>query len=260
MTAEVLSRPIEAFGLSYVGRARDGNEDSFVVASDIGLFLVADGMGGYGHGEIASRLAVDSIARRLTRAHPFSCPACGFRSLRADLLRDAVERAHDELREAVRVEPALQGMGTTVVALWLRDGVAALAHVGDSRAYRFTSGSLERLTDDHTWVQEQVAAGRLSEPQAHEHPDRKLLTQALGRGSVAVDVTERVVLPGDLYLLCSDGLSSMLDEAEIASCLASGGAPERLCRELAERANARGGFDDITVLVVRVRATYEATA
>lgn len=249
---DALIHPIDAFALSYVGRARDRNEDSFVADPDGGLFLVADGMGGYGNGDVAAWLAVDSIGGWISRAHSPTGLASGSRKVPGDLLRAGLERAHDALKEAARNDPALLGMGTTAVALWLSGGIATLAHVGDSRAYRFSSGDLELLTEDHTWVRERVAVGKLSERQAREHPNRKILTQALGRGAIAVDVTERVALPGDLYLLCSDGLSSMLDDAEIASCLAAGGRSERLCHELASRANAHGGFDDITVIVVRI--------
>lgn len=257
---DALIHPIDAFALSSVGKARDRNEDSFVADLDRGLFLVADGMGGYGHGDVAARLAVDSIGGWISLAHSPTGPASASRKLPADLLRAGFARAHDALKATARSDLALLGMGTTVVALWLSGGIAALAHVGDSRAYRFTRGDLELLTEDHTWVREQIAAGKLSERQAREHPNHKLLTQALGRGAIAVDVTERVVLPGDLYLLCSDGLSSMLDDTEIASCLAEGGQPESLCRELAARANERGGFDDITAIVVRVGNGYETTA
>lgn len=249
---DALTHPIDAFALSFVGKARDGNEDSFVADPDRGLFLVADGMGGYGHGDVAARMAVDSIGDWISRAHSPTGSASASPKVPGDLLRTGLERAHDALKEAARSNLVLLGMGTTAVALWLSGGIAALAHVGDSRAYRFTRGDLELLTEDHTWVREQVAAGKLSERQAREHPNRKLLTQALGRGTIEVGMTERVVLPGDLYLLCSDGLSSMLDDAEITSCLAAGGRPERLCHELAARANARGGPDDITVIVVRV--------
>lgn len=238
--------------MSYAGKARDRNEDRFVADPDRGLFLVADGMGGYGHGDVAARLAIDSIGDWIARAHSPTGSASASRKAPGDLLRAGFERAHDALKEAARSDLALLGMGTTVVALWLSGGIAALAHVGDSRAYRFTRGDLELLTEDHTWVRGQVAVGNLSEHEAREHPSRKLLTQALGRAAIAVDMTERAVLPGDLYLLCSDGLSSMLDDAEIASCLAAEGRPERLCRELASRADARGGFDDITVVVLRV--------
>lgn len=249
---DALIHPIDAFALSHVGKARDRNEDSFVADPDRGLFVVADGMGGYGHGDVAARLAVDSIRGWISQGHSPTGPANASRKVPGDLLRVGLERAHDALKEAARSDPALLGMGTTAVALWLSGRVAALAHVGDSRAYRFARGDLELLTEDHTWVRGQVAVGNLSEHEAREHPNRKMLTQALGRGAIAVDMTERVVLPGDLYLLCSDGLSSMLDDAEIASCLAAEGRPERLCRELASRADARGGFDDITVVVLRV--------
>lgn len=244
---------VSVWGCSQVGRARTHNEDSFAMDADRGLFLVADGMGGYGHGEVASRLAVESVGRWIADASSFEvCPHCRRRHSHRELLRDAVEHAHSRIGAAIERDPSLHRMGTTLTGLWLHDGIATIAHVGDSRVYRVTSGTVERLTDDHTWVREQIEAGRLSEAEARGHLMSKLLTRALGNDPLVVDVAEHPARPGDAYLLCSDGLTSMLDDAEIGACLAAESSPERRCDALARCAAERGGEDDITVVVIHV--------
>jgi protein phosphatase len=244
---------VEVYGLSDVGRARTHNEDSFAIDRDLGLIVVADGMGGHEHGEVASELAVRSIreAVEAVRLEPVRDDAAAMPHTRA--LHDAVESAHAQVLAAIERDAGLTGMGTTVVAMWFRNGVAAVAHVGDSRAYRVGAAGLERLTEDHSWVREQVAAGHLSEAQAREHPLRNVVTQALGGvGAVAVAVGEQEAEPGDVFLLCSDGLTSMLDDAEIAASLTPGESLEDQCRELVRQANERGGLDNVTVVLVRV--------
>lgn len=246
---------IEASGLSDIGQTRSHNEDNFLVDVSQGLFIVADGMGGHQHGEVASRLAVDSI-RQSVNAPPAKGHSSG--SSRDDggnrnRLSDAVAGAHDYVLGAIQEDVSLLGMGTTVVAMLIHDDMAAIAHVGDSRAYRLENDRLELLTEDHTWVREQVSAGHLSERQAREHPLRNVVTQALGgTGEVAVEVSEERLHPGQIYLLCSDGLTSMLEDVEIESHLKSGQSLERICRDLVQAANGRGGLDNVTVVLVRV--------
>lgn len=246
---------IEASGLSDIGQTRSHNEDNFLVDVAQGLFIVADGMGGHQHGEVASRLAVDSI-RRSVNAPPAKGRASGASTNdggNRDRLSDAVAGAHDYVLGAIQEDVSLLGMGTTVVAMLVHDDMAAIAHVGDSRAYRLENDRLELLTEDHTWVREQVSAGHLSERQAREHPLRNVVTQALGgTGEVAVEVTEERLHPGQIYLLCSDGLTSMLEDVEIESHLKSGQSLERICRDLVQAANSRGGLDNVTVVLVKV--------
>jgi protein phosphatase len=166
----------------------------------------------------------------------------------------AIRIAHDKVLTAIRDERRLAGMGTTVVGVLVEDRVAAVAHVGDSRAYRVRDGSIELLTEDHTWVNEQVVAGFLSEDQARIHPLKNVVTRALGgEKEVVVDVREVELVPGDLILLCSDGLTTMLDDGEIlATAAAAGDGPEAVCRALVEAANSRGGHDNVTVVALAV--------
>jgi len=267
---------IRSCGMSDVGRARAHNEDCFEIDPELRLYLVADGMGGHRFGEVAARVAVESI-REFVAATAGSDDTWPFvydtRFQRhSNLLRHAVGQAHHEVLHAIRHDRRLYGMGTTVVGVYLDGDVAAIAHVGDSRAYLLRGGRLELLTQDHTWVNEQVVAGHLSERQARAHPLKNVVTRALGgEREVRVDVREVQVAPGDLYLLCSDGLTTMLDDREIAELArrAAGdgaggreaseeaGEPssdrlETLCRALVERANSRGGHDNVTVVAVEV--------
>ncbi len=155
--------------------------------------------------------------------------------------------------KAIRQDSALHGMGTTVVGLLLDGDVAAVAHVGDSRAYRLRGGKLELLTQDHTWVNEQVVAGFLSEEQARVHPLKNVVTRALGGDAeVDVDVREWQVAPGDLFLLCSDGLTTMLNDHEILDRLRTPGRLEEVCGRLVRDANSRGGFDNVSVVLLRL--------
>jgi serine/threonine protein phosphatase PrpC len=169
------------------------------------------------------------------------------------LLKMAVRKAHDNVLTAISKDGSLHGMGTTVVGLLLAGPTAAVAHVGDSRAYRLRNGRLDQLTQDHTWVHEQVVAGLLSQEQARSHPLKNVVTRALGGESeVVVDVREVQVQPGDIYLLCSDGLTGMLSDADIRERLGSGRSLHEICRSLVNEANARGGLDNVTVVLLSV--------
>jgi serine/threonine protein phosphatase PrpC len=169
------------------------------------------------------------------------------------LLKMAVRKAHDNVLTAISKDGSLHGMGTTVVGLLLSGPTAAVAHVGDSRAYRLRNGRLDQLTQDHTWVHEQVVAGLLSQEQARSHPLKNVVTRALGgETDVVVDVREVQVQPGDLYLLCSDGLTGMLSDGEIRDRLGSGRGLHEICRTLVNEANSRGGLDNVTVVLLSV--------
>lgn len=249
---------VSACGLTDAGRVRSHNEDCFEIDEERELYVVADGMGGHSHGEVASQMAVEAIRDFVRRAEqgddtwPFTYDSRLERH--SNVLKAAVRLAHDQVLRAIRHDGTLHGMGTTVVGCLVRDGKAAVAHVGDSRAYRLRNGSLELLTQDHTWVNEQVVAGFLSEEQARDHPLKNVVTRALGGESeVAVDVAEIEMEPGDTLLLCSDGLTTMLDDRDIERCLKSrGGDLECLCKDLIAEANARGGHDNVTVVLLKV--------
>lgn len=239
---------VRAWGLSEVGLTRRHNEDFFEIDSRHNLYLVADGMGGHSHGEVASRTAVQATREYLSGR----LPAAGPRE-RTELLTAAVRRAHERVLGAIRKDGSLTGMGTTLVALAVTGDTATVAHVGDSRAYRVRGSCLDLLTQDHTWVHEQVQAGFLSEDQARVHPLKNVVTRALGGdGPVEVDVRQVPLRAGDRYLLCSDGLTTMLRDDEIARRVVEGGEIQDVCRHLVHDAKARGGFDDVTVLVVEV--------
>jgi serine/threonine protein phosphatase PrpC len=246
---------IKACGLSDVGLTRAHNEDYFEIDPMHRLYVVADGMGGHSHGEVASQIAVTTIRDFVARTAdkdttwPFGMDASLERH--SNLLKMAVRTAHDHVLRAISKDGSLYGMGTTVVGLLIAGQTAAVAHVGDSRAYRLRGERLEQLTQDHTWVNEQVVAGFLSKEQARSHPLKNVVTRALGGESdVLVDVQELEVKTGDLFLLCSDGLTGMLSDADIRDRLASGRSLHEICRTLINDANARGGIDNVTVVLL----------
>jgi protein phosphatase len=256
---------IRSCGLSDVGLARAHNEDTFGLDHQHDLYVVADGMGGHSHGEVAAQIAVDAIRDYVERSidHDTTWPFIYDSRLQrhSNLLKTAVRLAHDKVLRAIRDDDTLHGMGTTVVGFLLRGVIAAVAHVGDSRAYRYRKGQLEQLTQDHTWVHEQVVAGFLSKEQARAHPLKYVVTRALGGESdVAVDVREVEVQAGDRYLLCSDGLTTMLSDRDIKERLGAGRALEETAKRLVADANARGGFDNVTVVLLEVADEGEEEA
>jgi len=248
---------VRACGLSDVGRARTHNEDCFGIDPDHRMFVVADGMGGHNHGEVASRIAVKAIQEFVEQTAendttwPFVYDARLQRH--SNRLKTAIRMAHDKVLRAIRHDGSLIGMGTTVVGFLLKGRVAAIAHVGDSRVYRLRDNRLELLTQDHTWVNEQVVAGYLSAEQARAHPLKNVVTRALGGESeVVVDVREVEVIAGDVYILCSDGLTTMLSDDEIERRLAEPHPLEEVCRNLVREANSKGGLDNITVVLIQI--------
>jgi len=253
---------VKSFGSTDVGLLRSHNEDCFAVSDREQLYVLADGMGGHNHGEVASRIAVNSIFDYIPEALsndgtlPISYDAKLTRH--SNCLKTSIHTAHDRVLRAIREDGSLLGMGTTIVSALYHDKVMSLAHVGDSRCYRLRHGHLELLTQDHTWVNEQVVAGYLSEEQAKSHPLKNVVTRALGGDSdIVVDVLETNARPGDLFLLCSDGLTTMLSDEEIHERLVDGQSLDETCRRLIHDANARGGFDNVTVVLLQV---YEADA
>ena len=221
------------------GRRRMRNQDAYVC--DPPLFAVADGMGGAQAGELASRLAAAAIEERTRGARGVEAVAALVREANARIYRRAAE------------DPAAAGMGTTatVVLVDEEDGTLAIGHVGDSRAYRLRDGALEQLTADHSLVAELVRSGRLTEEEAADHPHKSVITRALGTDpDVDVDTLTVPIAPGDLYLVCSDGLTHMLSDGEVLAILAEArGDPERMAALLVDAANRAGGEDNITVIV-----------
>jgi len=248
---------LKAFGLTHVGRQRQHNEDAFLVEGDAKLFLVADGMGGHAAGEIASRIAVDSISEFIlhTKEDDGTWPHAYDEHFRrsTNRLMAALRMANTRVLEAMRKDARLRGMGTTVVACMAENDTMSVAHVGDSRAYLIRDGQLSRITNDHSWVFEQVQAGMLTEAEAEKHPLRNVITRALGGAlQVTPDASEIEARPGDVFLLCSDGLTGMVPESEIERIVtATKGDLEKACQELIDAANERGGLDNVTAVLVR---------
>ncbi len=248
----------EAFGMTDVGRKRKHNEDAFSLDVDEGLFIVADGMGGHAAGEVASKITVETIGEFIAATRQKEEATWPFKynhelQFNSNRLAVAIEKANERVMAAVAAQPWLKGMGTTVVAGLLNERVLSLAHVGDSRAYLFRDGQLSRLTDDHSWVHEQVAAGILTEEEAKSHPLKNVVTRALGGGpSVSPDLQELAFSPGDVFLFCSDGLTTMLTDKEIHEAVRGEEDPQTLCHRLVDLANEKGGVDNITVVAVRV--------
>lgn len=248
---------LKAYGLSHVGRQRQHNEDSYLVEADARLFLVADGMGGHAAGEIASRIAVDSISEFIlhTKEDEGTWPHAYDEHYKrsTNRLMAAVRLANTRVLEAMRKDARLRGMGTTVVACFADDQTMSVAHVGDSRVYLIRDHQLTRVTNDHSWVFEQVQAGMLTESEAEKHPLRNVITRALG-GALQVnpDASEIELKHGDVFLLCSDGLTGMVPEEQILRVITSHEENlEQACQELIDTANEHGGLDNVTAVLIR---------
>ncbi len=246
-------------GLTDIGLVRPSNQDAFAVLNDVSLWIVADGMGGHAGGDVASRLAVESITEQVRRhAGTGSLYQAGPAQTETSLSQ-LIEAAHQTIRKHAFAHPHLSGMGTTVVVLGLPSGsipCLSLAHVGDSRAYLLRAQTLIQLTQDHSLVEEHVRSGLLAPQEAATHPLRHVLTRALGIGeTVEPDTSTHRFQPDDLILLCTDGLTKMLDDGQIADTLIHAGrSPEVACRLLIEEANRRGGEDNVTVVVCAASA------
>ena len=226
------------------GRKRATNEDAFGYSAEYGIYVVCDGMGGAAAGEIASSLAVDEMMRLLTQR-------AGGNSLLTDA-EQAATAANQTIFSRAERSQHLNGMGTTLVALLVEERHAWILNVGDSRGYRLRNARLEQITIDHSLVEEQIRMGRMSQSEAERSPLRNVITRALGtQNSVTPDVFELEAEPGDLFLLCSDGLTRELSDAQLESLLQASVPLEELCTQLVAAANQAGGHDNITCLLVR---------
>ena len=229
---------------SDLGLRRPANEDAYALAEDLGLYLVADGMGGHTAGQLASRLAVEGAVRALRTLE-------GAAASLTEKLRYSVSAANREVYDTAQARPQLAGMGTTLVALLAGSERVALAHVGDSRAYLIRAGRIRQLTDDHSLVGELVRRREISETAARGHPHRHVLTRALGvRRTVEPDLAELTPRAGDTFVLCSDGLTGHVRDEEIAEAVAKDADPGAVCAALVTLANTRGGEDNTTVVLV----------
>ena len=252
MTSETLNRRYHA--LTDPGLIRDNNEDAFSINEAIGLAVLADGMGGYNAGEVASSMAAtlinDDLSRWMTQA--------GAAVSLADLhqaLEISVSNANLAVFRASRENPQYSGMGTTLVVGVCHGQQLVLGHIGDSRCYRWRDGALVQITRDHSLLQEQLDAGLITPEQAAMSLNKNLVTRALGvEDAVALEVHEHEVQAGDLYLMCSDGLSDMVRDVDIARVLQSALPLEQQAKGLVDLANAYGGRDNITVLLVQIES------
>ena len=248
---------LEFAALTDTGLLRPHNEDAIAICPDFGLVILADGMGGYNAGEVASNIAITTARHVMeTELQAIAAePSIDALEHMPALLCHAVNEANTAILTAALLEPLYAGMGTTLVMALFHRETITLAHVGDSRCYRQRDGQLEQLTRDHSHLQEQIDAGLVSVDDAWFAPNRNLITRAVGVDDVIeVEVHEFAVLPGDRYLLCSDGLSDMLTAQHIAATLQeSQGDMQRAVANLVSCANEQGGRDNISVILVHVR-------
>ncbi len=249
---------IEIGARTDVGRVRHNNEDSYRLVPELNLFALSDGMGGEAHGEVASGMAVQTVATHcLEAANNPSAPFFG--ELHPDLsektnrLASAARLANRRIHDAARTNPAQRGMGATLLAAWLDGQRLSLVHVGDSRAYLLRAGALEQLTRDHSLVAEQVRRGLITPQQAEASELQSVLIRALGtQEEIEADADEHLLLDGNTLLLCSDGLTRMVTDPEIASTLLTHPAAQAAADRLVALANEYGGEDNVTVVVLRV--------
>jgi serine/threonine protein phosphatase PrpC len=249
-------------GVSDVGRVRTNNEDSFRIVEPLNLFILSDGMGGEAHGEVASAMAVDTVeqycrnpeANKEDSGVTLHGAASDTWMPQTKMLQNAVFQANFKIHDSAQKHPEQRGMGATLTAGWLNDTKLSIAHVGDSRAYLLRTGNLQQLTNDHSLVAEQVRRGILTRQQAEESEMQSVLLRALGANpDVDVEVDEIDVMAGDVLLFCSDGLTRMVSEPEIAGKLQAETDPAVAAQKLVDLANERGGLDNVTVIVVRLQ-------
>ncbi|HEX8438713.1 Stp1/IreP family PP2C-type Ser/Thr phosphatase [Archangium sp.] len=245
-------------GLTDVGRKRNHNEDSFLIDDELQLYVVADGMGGHAGGGTASRIAVETIDKELRRArdsrdNPFVTSPNLQDALLPDALRTAVEKACLAIFTTAQEDPRLSGMGTTVISLVVRDNLAFFAHVGDSRAYLVRGPLIQQISEDHSLVNEQIKAGMITPEEAKHSRYKNIITRSVGfEEEVQVDVMGVVAEPGDVYLLCSDGLANMVEDRELHEVVQATANLVDVPKRLIDLANERGGDDNITVIVVQM--------
>jgi serine/threonine protein phosphatase PrpC len=245
-------------GDTNVGMKRDHNEDAFYLPVNERLAIVADGMGGHASGEVASRMAIDAIVgyfRDTETEQELTWPFKVDRGHGHDInrLACAIKLANQQIFEEAERKSDCHGMGTTVVSALFLDDVLIVGHVGDSRLYRIRDGGIEQLTEDHSLLNDYVRMKRLSESEIASFPHKNVIVRALGmKSSIEVDLLTEHPRLGDLYVLCSDGLSGMVSDADIAALATEEGDLDKLCDRLIASANANGGIDNITVVCARL--------
>ena len=259
-----LAGKLEFVGESNTGRIREHNEDTISFDLDAGLLVLADGMGGYNAGEVASGIAgktiLNLVRESVEREDLASSDTATGMSRRSIVLRDAIMRANKIIFQTAKSQPNCEGMGTTVVAALFHNNRMTIAHVGDSRLYRVRDGKLERMTLDHSLLQELIDRGFYSPEEAARAANKNYVTRALGvEPQVEVELHEEMVQKGDYFLLCSDGLSDMVEDADILLTLKTFGANlDTVAKQLVQLANDNGGRDNISVLCAHVIDSFPA--
>lgn len=258
-----LAEALEIVTRTDPGMVRSHNEDAVYGDAALGLAILADGMGGYNAGEVASGMATTLLASNFSGIVPTCAPqaldANGQRIAHLHMV-DQIGAANSAIYNAAQSQPQYAGMGTTLVFAWFYDNRLSLAHVGDSRLYRLRDGAFQALTKDHSLLQEQLDSGMITPEEARYSQNKNLVTRALGVDPlVEADINDYDVLPGDIYLLCSDGLNDMVEDDEISLTLQTLAANLGLAAEqLVQMANDNGGRDNVSVILVKVRGDYAA--
>jgi len=249
---------IEVAGETNVGRKRNHNEDNFALMPEFGLYVVADGMGGHASGEVASKMAVDSIREFLAetaedpeKTWPYKMDRS--KGYEENRLITGVKLANLRIYETAQRDGSKRGMGTTYVSLFAAESGVYIAHVGDSRCYRFRNGKLEAMTEDHSLLNDYIKMKRLTQEEIDNFPHKNVIVRALGmKDTVKVDTRFDMPEPGDIFLLCTDGLSGPANDNDIAAIMAAcDGDLTKTASQLIEKANANGGPDNITVVLAR---------
>ncbi|MFZ1910042.1 MAG: Stp1/IreP family PP2C-type Ser/Thr phosphatase [Burkholderiales bacterium] len=259
-----LSRVLQIVSCTDPGMVRAHNEDAVTSDAAHGLVVLADGMGGYNAGEVASGMATTVIATEVAHAlasvKPQDVDPQTRRPLAENLLREQILKANTSIHQAAQSQPQYAGMGTTLVTCLFYDNRVMVAHLGDSRLYRMRDGALTQVTRDHSLLQEQIDSGLITPEQAKTAQHRNLVTKALGIDpSVEPEIREYRTAPGDIYLLCSDGLCDMVSDEDIGMALEALGANlELAAQQLVQMANDNGGRDNVSVILVRILREYPA--
>ncbi|MCK4401147.1 Stp1/IreP family PP2C-type Ser/Thr phosphatase [bacterium] len=246
-----------AYGLSDLGRVRKLNEDSFLVSDDLKLYLVADGMGGHAAGDVASRKSIELIKAFIERTAKDNDITWPFEmnpelAPEANKLIAAVQIANKKIYEMSFSNPELKGMGTTIAGLFIAEAKVYIVHVGDSRVYLMRNGRLKQITEDHSWVNEQVKENVITEDEAKQHRWKNVITRALGsEKEVKVDLQEKDIVSGDIFLICSDGLSGMVERKTMEDIIKKHiNNLSEAAEEMIDYANKAGGVDNITVILI----------
>lgn len=259
-----LATALDMAKATHTGMVRSHNEDSITVEPEIGLAVLADGMGGYNAGEVASGIATAMISNEtkevLARVDPHLVDRATRTLTATRLLREVIARANVSIYQSANSQPQYAGMGTTLVAALFCDNKLTVAHIGDSRCYRFRDGILEQITRDHSLLQEQIDSGLLTREAAKRSQNKNLVTRALGiEPEVEAEIHTHEVRPGDIYLICSDGLNDMVEDEDIELTLGALGTNLPLAADqLVQMANDAGGRDNVSVILIKVKREFPA--